>query len=312
MDELNLEKKLSDIKQLCIRKIAKFRDFIHWKHTDKALNESWTDEQLPPDIYDDYKTQAAKSKKKKKLSQEETEKSPSASLEKITKKKKKAAPQTIYDKLRLKQKKGIKPKSFSQPKSSRNDRNIDPNVLTMDMSSENVARLSVDFYVKQIENNVEFIINNPDMEAIIRALYDDAARFHWCLKAFKLMYYFIAFAIFIISASGTNTPSERGIKAVKYYATPERNRMKGKALNALNHIHEKIIQDDFNEQQSKNSIKTAQACKTIMRAFAFHLDPTTKPLYQELIQYIKNKTRFLECGMFKNNILALIILFSET
>ena len=180
----------------------------------------------------------------------------------------------------------------------------------MDMDSKQVATLSVDFYVQQIENNSDFIVRNSDMQKIVEALYNDAARFHWCLRPFNLMYYFVSFAIFIISASGTNTPSERGIKAVKYFGTPERNRMKGKSLNAMNHIHEKILEDDFNELQLKSSVEAAQACKTIMLAFGFHLARPTKQVYEDLILDIQNKTKYLDSGLIFYILHSLILILS--
>ena len=303
LDKLVLDQKMEEIKILCINKIAKFRDFLHLKHKQKPLNESWSEDQLPPDIFDDYKQQQLNISQKKKKKQEEKEFSPSVSPGKKGARRY-SNPTSIFDKLRAKKTSRTRPKSFTQKISEKYDNdNINPNVLTMEMKSEKVAKLSVNFYVKQIEKNAEWILGNDNMEKIVRALYDDAARFHWCLRSFKLMYYFVSFSIFIISASGTNTPSERGIKAVKYYGTPERNRMKSKALNALNHIHEKILEDDFNTKQSKNSIATTQACKTIMRAFGFHNATPTKPIYEKLITEIKNQTRFVSNGITKIYIL---------
>ena len=189
------------------------------------------------------------------------------------------------------------------------DGNIKPNIITMDMDSHTVAKLSVNFYVQQIDKNKQFIIGNKHREKIIKALYDDAGRFHWCLKSFKLMYYFVGFAIFIISASGTNTPSERGIKATKYFGTPERNRMKGKSLNTYHHIHEKIIEDDFNYDQKTHSIEAAQACKTIMLAFGMHLKAPTKQVYQNLLKEIQEKTQYIDKGMLIIIIISQNIIF---
>ena len=90
-------------------------------------------------------------------------------------------------------------------------------MLTMDVDSKEVASLSVDFYVQQIESNTQFILESEVVKKIVKASCNDVARFLWCLRPFKLMYHVTSLAMFIISASRTNTPSERGIKAVKYF-----------------------------------------------------------------------------------------------
>lgn len=291
------------------------RNFIHQEHFDKSLTDSWQSDQLPPDIKQHLKEQKKKRKQRRKKSTETVEEKPhsrSSSPDKkaLKKKKTKRHSQSLFDLFMVQQQETELTKmDVEELEVKEDDENINPNKITMEMDSMTVATLSVNYYMQQIEKNKEFISTNEDGKLIISALYDDAARFHWCLQPFKLMYYFISFAIFIISASGTNTPSERGIKAVKYFATPERNRMKGPALNALNLIHEKIIEDDFNEEQENKSIEAAQACKIIMCAFGMHTTEPTSSVYQKLLEEIAEKTKYIKTGIL--NIIFLNMFVSK-
>ena len=282
---------------------------------DKSLTDSWQTDQIPPDIKKYLKEQKKRKKQRKKKDITETmedkphSRSSSPDKKSLKKKKTERHSQGIFELFMVKKPEiELKKMDVDDLEDEEDDDNIDPNKINMDMDSMTVATLSVNYYMKQIENNKEFISTNEDGKLIMSALYDDAARFHWCLQPFKLMYYFISFAIFIISASGTNTPSERGIKAVKYFATPERNRMKGPALNALNLIHEKIIEDDFNEDQKDKSIEAAQACKIIMCAFGMHTAEPTLTIYEKLIEEIAEKTKYIPTGILNTIFLNMFIL----
>ena len=145
---------------------------------------------------------------------------------------------------------------------------IDPNSIRFKDSSIKIAKESVAYYLNQIQIDTQNF--KGENRHYVDKMYDDAKKLLWCLNGFPLMWYFIRVALHSLAAAGQNTPAERGMKKVKWWATAEKNRLKGKSINILNTLHENVIAQELDYQLKHGETSTAEDCVELMKLMGYH------------------------------------------
>ena len=264
-----------------IKKITLVRDFVHQMHENRSLDTWWTKKRIFLEI-------------QQHIDNKDNDIDMTLDFTSVSKSKpKQREPQNYWgddsdsdpdnDQLMTGER-----HQLSQPSE------IDPMEINYNEKSEEIAKRSVEFYRKLIVNSIDYL-NHPDQFPLVKELYSNGNTMLWVLDQMALTQYFAAVALRTGTVAGNNTASENGIKWTKYYVNPERNRIKEKRLNALNTIHEKILQDDLNENELQNSLQQMQICKVIIEGFDW--TDTIPDIYNDLRKKIRtaSKTQSKAC-----------------
>ena len=271
---MNCEQKLEQAAETAINKIILVRDYVHDLHEEHSLDTWWNEKRIFAEIKDkinssesSIKTTMTKPKIKKKIRPDSEsywgDDSDSDDDD---------GDDTMYELHKL-----------TQPSE------IDPMKINYDESSVDVATRSVEFYRKLIVNSIEYL-NNPDNLDFVIELYNNGNCMLWVLDQMPLTQYFVVVGLRTGTVAGNNTASENGIKWTKFYVNPERNRMKEKRLNALNTIHEKILDDDFNQNKGDETLRSIQLCKSIIESFDW--TETLSDIFKSLKKKIKELSKY--------------------
>lgn len=278
LEDLQIERKMDEAAQLAMDKICVVRDFVHETHERESLEGSWTVDRIPQEV----KTHLLNEDDEVEIIEKVQEKISTSKVPTFTQGDLWDYAGSSTDSDDDDGDDEMMHNRLTQPEE------IDPMIINYKESSQEVAKRSVDWYRKVIVNSIDYLSKTENKE-LCKALYATSNSMLWVLDQMPLMQYFVAVALRTCSVAGSNTAAETGIKWTKFYVNPERNRIKETKLNALNTIHERILQDDYNEEYEINQLQSMQICKTIIEAFDFKDNiPTT---YHNLMQQIEDAKR---------------------
>lgn len=288
--KLDGKQKLTEVRKVLREKIAVYRDYIHMRHEAAPLNKRWSERRIPQDV-------------KQKIEEDKKQK-PRSSAPDI--------PETFTDSedddddamgMLSMLKRAASDSGISDTHNEYDEQDefydirskeIDPNAISWDMKSDRVAQLSVEYYENTISLNAKRLWDKSDLDynekdqIAFELIYNDVMKFWWIIESIAVMQYIADIAVFILSVSVTNTPSELGIKKSKFAVTPERNRMKADTMNAITTIREKIIADGWNDWRKKEDTGVSMDVHFIMQAFG--LAEIASDKWEEVIADIKNRT----------------------
>ena len=258
---------------------------MHDLHEHKSLESQWPEQRIFHEIKEYIKNAATETKKVTKTKSKSIKK-------KKAKRLKKHSIWNITDESEP-EKEDIEMEEIEKMLPFSQGKEIDPFKIDYTEKSETIAKRSVDFYQKVMLGSIEYLNKQENLDLVI-ALYRNGNKMLWVLDQMPLMQYFAVIALRSGSVAGNNTASECGIKWTKFYVNPERNRMKEKKLNALNTIHEKILQDDLNAGKPENELKSMQICKTIIEGFGW------KETLNEIFKTLKEKIKSAKANQSKS------------
>ena len=274
LEDLKIERKMDEAAQLAMDKICLVRDFVHEAHERESLEGSWTFARIPQEV----KTHILNEDEDVQIIEKSKEKVSTSKVQTITQ-------GDLWDYQGNSSTDSDDDDGDSEMIHNRltQPEEIDPMIINYKESSQEIAKRSVEWYRKVIVNSIDYLTERENKE-LCKALYANSNSMLWVLDQMPLMQYFVAVALRTCSVAGSNTAAETGIKWTKFYVNPERNRIKETKLNALNTIHERILQDDYNEKYEINQLQSMQICKTIIEAFDF--TETVPATYRNLMQRI--------------------------
>ena len=170
---------------------------------------------------------------------------------------------------------------------------FDPNKITISQSSSFIAFEAVSYFKQLISDVLNYlrknVTNNEEQQIIESTMYENPMNTLWCLSWVGGMSYLVDVFMFLSSAPGQQTTSEKEFKCLNHWVTPQRNALGRESLKAITMIHGKVLGEDLNAKERTNSTKAETSCLLLMKMYGFDKIPEISDEFKKLKKRIESK-----------------------